>query len=264
MASFDLELRECIGLVLGAEPPEPELEPLVFVRQWLAERNLGLVPIAEADSFDWPGCWLARVRAPDGDHAVVMFGSPSGPLHDPGSALGRGGAIEEGWLLAPLDVRLPIDQPYGRARPASGRVAAILVAPEAEAPLVRVERATAIAGKGLAGDRYSVGRGTFSRPGRGYEVTFVDADVLDSIGLVWEDARRNIVTRGIELNLLVGRRFTVGTVECVGRRLAEPCAHLERLARPGLLRPLVHRGGLRADVLVGGEIAVGDAIAAVG
>ncbi len=122
----------------------------------------------------------------------------------------------------------------------------------------------AIAGKGLEGDRYSVGRGTFSRPGRGYEVTFVDADVLDSIGLAWEDARRNVVTRGIELNVLVGRRFTVGTTECVGRRLAEPCAHLEKLARPGLLRPLVHRGGLRADIVAGGRIGVGDEIASLG
>jgi len=68
------------------------------------------------------------------------------------------------------------------------------------------------------------------------------------------------VTRGIELNALVGRRFTVGTVECVGRRLAEPCAHLERLIRPGLLRPLVHRAGVRADILEGGSIATGDEI----
>jgi MOSC domain-containing protein YiiM len=86
--------------------------------------------------------------------------------------------------------------------------------------------------------------------------------VLDSIGLPWEQARRNIVTRGIALNALVGQRFTVGTVECVGRRLAEPCAHLERLTRPGLLRPLVHRAGLRADILRDGSIATGDQIVA--
>ena len=84
--------------------------------------------------------------------------------------------------------------------------------------------------------------------------------MLDEIELPWEDARRNLVTSGISLNALVGRRFRVGTVECVGRRLAEPCAHLERLVRPGLLRPLVHRGGLRADILSAGAIAVGDEI----
>ena len=85
-------------------------------------------------------------------------------------------------------------------------------------------------------------------------------EVLDDVDLSWEQARRNIVTRGIALNGLVGRRFTVGTVECVGRRLAEPCSHLERLARPGLIRPLVHRAGLRADILGDGEIKLGDSV----
>jgi MOSC domain-containing protein YiiM len=69
---------------------------------------------------------------------------------------------------------------------------------------------------------------------------------------------------GIGLNALVGRRFTVGSVECVGRRLAEPCAHLEKLSRPAIMRPLVHRAGLRADILGGGTIAVGDAVTATG
>jgi MOSC domain-containing protein YiiM len=85
--------------------------------------------------------------------------------------------------------------------------------------------------------------------------------VLDSLDLPWERARRNIVTRGIALNALVGHRFKIGAVECIGRRLAEPCSHLEKLARPGLLRPLVHRGGLRADILEGGPISIGDSVA---
>ena len=87
--------------------------------------------------------------------------------------------------------------------------------------------------------------------------------MLDELKLPWEEARRNIATRGIDLNALVGRRFRVGAVECVGRRLAEPCAHLERVSRPGLLRPLVHRAGLRADILSGGTIAFDDHVAAV-
>jgi MOSC domain-containing protein YiiM len=240
--------------------PEPEHEPLRFLRQWLAERNLGLVPIANARDFDWPGHWLARVRTAHGDHAVVMFGSPSGPLHDPSGALAGGGTIEEGWLLARLDVRLPINDPYGQSRGA-GSVAGILTTPNAEEPLVRVQSVRAVAGRGLEGDRYHDGRGTFSKPGgRGYELTLVESEVLDSLGLPWEQARRNIVTRDIALNALVGHTFTVGSVECVGRRLAEPCAHLERLSRPGLLGPLVHRAGLRADILVGGSIAVGDPV----
>ena len=255
--TFVSELRECLEVVLGTAPPEPNGDAFVFYRQWLAERNLGLVPIANAREFDWPGHWLARV----GDHAVVMFGSPSGPLHDPSGALADGGTIEEGWLLARLDVRLPIEEPYGRDRRV-GSVAAILTAPDAESPLARVDTVEAVAGRGLEGDRYYDGGGTFSGPGRGYQLTLVEAEVLDSLDLPWEQARRNIVTRAISLNALVGHRFAVGAVECIGRRLAEPCAHLEKLARPGLLRPLVHRGGLRADILKGGPIALGDPVSA--
>jgi len=256
---FDSELRRCLEIVLGSTPPEPDYEPLVFFRQWLAERNLGLVPIANAGEFDWPGMWLARVRVDNGNHAVVMFGSPSGPLHDATGALASGGTIEEGWLVARLDVHLPFDKPYGQDRRV-GSVVGLLTAADAESPLARVDRVDAVAGHGLSGDRYYSGRGTFSGPGRGYELTLVEAEVLDSVDLSWEDARRNIVTRGIALNALVGHRFTVGEVECIGRRLAEPCAHLEKLARPGLLRPLVHRGGLRADILDGGTISVGDPV----
>jgi hypothetical protein len=257
---FDSELRHCLEIVLGSAPPEPDYEPRIFFRQWLAERNLGLVPIANPGGFDWPGYWLARVRTADGDHAVVMFGSPSGQLHDPTGALANGGRIEEGWLLARLDVRLPIEEPYGQDRRV-GSVAAILTAPDAERPLTRVDTVAAVAGRGLAGDRYHDSRGTFSGPGRGYQLTLVEAEVLDSVDLPWEQARRNIVTRGIALNALVGERFTIGAVECIGRRLAEPCAHLEKLSRPGLLRPLVHRGGLRADILAGGTISIGDSVA---
>jgi hypothetical protein len=259
--SFDAELRECLEVVLDTPVPEPDYDTFPFFKQWLGERNLGLVPIANAREFDWPGYWVARVRAEDGDHAVVMFGSPSGPLHDPAAAFAKGGTIEEGWLLARLDVRLPIEEPYGHERRA-GSVVAILTAPDAESPLARVDEAEAVAGRGLEGDRYYDGRGTFSGPGRGYQLTLVEAEVLDSVDLPWEQARRNIVTRGIALNGLVGHRFTIGAVECIGRRLAEPCAHLEKLSRPGLLRPLVHRGGLRADIVAGGRITLGDAVAA--
>jgi hypothetical protein len=261
MSDYGDGLRECLGEVLGTLPPAPEGDAPLFFKQWLAERNLGLVPIEGAATFSWPGRWLARVRAGDGDHAVVMFGSPSGPIFDPARALSGGGTIEAGWLLAPLDLELPTDEPYG-GEAGVGSVAGLLLAPDAEAPLVAVDEALAVAGRGLEGDRYGAGRGTFSGPGRGYELTLVEAEVLDEIDLSWEQARRNIVTSGVALNALVGRRFLVGSVECVGRRLAEPCSHLERLARPGLLRPLVHRGGLRADILVGGRIELGDEVRA--
>src|SRR5262245_19448942 len=257
MSSFDEELRACIAEILRAPAPVPEGEPVRFFMQWLAERNLGLVPIEAADTLDWPGQWLAKVRASDGEHAAVMFGSPSGPWLDPGGAYGNGGTIEAGWMLAPLDLHVSTEEPW-TAAPGEGSVAAILVAPEAEAPLVSVEDVVAVAGRGLEGDRYAFGRGTFSKPGRGYQLTLVEAEVLDEIDLPWAQARRNVVTRDVRLNGLVGRRFRVGSAECIGRRLCEPCAHLERLARPGLLRPLVHRGGLRADIVTDGRIRVGD------
>jgi hypothetical protein len=256
------EYRDCITELLGSrvpDAPDEFTEPLRFFGQWLAERNLGLVPIAEPASFAWPGQWLALVHGADGPHAVVMFGSPSGVWLDPAGACGGGAEIAGGWMLTPLDLQLPTETPYGIAA-GLGAVAGILVAPAAEAPLARVETAEAVPGRGLVGDRYETGAGTFSAPGRGYQLTLVEGEVLDEIGLSWEGARRNIVTTGISLNALVGKRFQLGPVECVGRRLAEPCAHLEKLARPGLLRPLVHRGGLRADILSGGTISIGDEI----
>ena len=243
-------------------PPDDVEDPQRFFGQWLAERNLGLVPIEDAGSFDWPGQWIALVRGVDRQHAVVMFGSPSGVWLDPGGAYRDDIPIDAGLMLTPLDLHLPPNAPYGMVE-SVGTVAGILVAPQAEAPLSRVDSVAALPGRGLEGDRYAEGRGTFSAPGRGYEVTLVEAEVLDAIELSWEDARRNIVTTGISLNALVGRGFRIGSVTCVGRRLAEPCSHLEKLARPGLLRPLVHRGGLRADILTGGTITTGDDVTVV-
>jgi len=255
MSAFEIELRACLGEVRGEEPPVPDTEALLFFKQWLAERNLGLVPIADAATFEWPGHWLARVRTTEGDHAVLMFGAPSGALFDPAGAMSDGGTIEAGWLVAPLDLRRGDDQ---IAADGPGSVAGLLVAPEAEAPLVAVESVVALAGQGLDGDRYGAGRGTFSGPGRGYQLTLVEAETLDELNVSWERARRNVVTRGVSLNPLVGRRFRIGDVECIGRRLCEPCAHLEKVSGAGLLRPLVHRGGLRADILAGGTIELGD------
>jgi hypothetical protein len=249
------ELRNCLEAILDLRVPAPDGDPFLFYDQWLAERNLSFVPIANPSEFERSGYWLARV----GDHIVLMFGSPSGPVHDPAGALADGGTIDEGWVVARLDERLPIEEPYGRDR-GTGSVAAILVAAHAEGPLSRVETAEAVAGRGLKGDRYYEGEGTFSGPGAGYELTLVEAEELDALDLAWEQARRNVVTRGIALNPLVGRRFRIGGAECIGRRLCEPCAHLETLSGPGVLRPLVHRAGLRADILAGGEIAVGDEV----
>ncbi len=151
-----------------------------------------------------------------------------------------------------------------RAATAAGTVAAIVLAPAAEAPLRSVERAQAIAGRGLLGDRYADGAGTFSPGGgRGHDLTLVAAEVLEDAGLDPVEARRNVIVRGVDLDALRGRRFRIGAVECLGQRRCEPCAHLERLTRPGVLRALAHRGGLRADILRGGDLRVGDPVEAL-
>lgn len=133
-----------------------------------------------------------------------------------------------------------------------------------------VDSAAAVAGRGLEGDRYAARAGTFSaNPGSGRDLTLVAVEALaalagDGIELDPLDARRNVVVSGIDLDGLIGRRFRIGEAECRGARRCEPCAHLERLTGPGVLRGLVHRGGLRADVLASGTIAVGDRIEVIG
>jgi len=133
-----------------------------------------------------------------------------------------------------------------------------------------VARANAVAGRGLEGDRYFARAGTFSAtPGDGRELTLIEAEALEGLAaehgipLDAGETGRNVVTRGIALNDLVGRRFRVGAVECVGRRLCDPCRTLERRTQQGVLRGLAGRGGLRADIVAGGEIAVGDRVLAL-
>jgi hypothetical protein len=258
-----------LAAILGVDaelvpvPDEDHPEPWTVWRTWLAQRGMGLVPVAEPARFGWPGPWLALLRASDGGGglvAAVAFGVPPGIAWHPLGGRETFSDVEFGYVVAPADVALWRPPERGEERRA-GRVEALLVAPEAEAAMLRVERVSARAGRGLEGDRYFQQRGTFSNAyGRGHDLTLVEAEVLDELGLTAEGARRNVVTRGIDLNALVGERFSVGDVECFGQRLCEPCAHLERLT-PGTLRPLIHRGGLRADVLADGELGVGADVA---
>jgi MOSC domain-containing protein YiiM len=134
------------------------------------------------------------------------------------------------------------------------RVEAITIGPsEALAP---VESVRAIAGNGLEGDRHFHPDG--ARPGGA--LTLIEAEVLEDVGLTGPQSRRQVVVSGVRLNDLVGRRFSVGGVECVGVELCEPCLHLQSMTRPGIIDDMLHRGGLNADILVGGTIAVGDAV----
>ena len=241
----------------------PGEAPLDRWQEWLAARNLRAVAPAELPGS---GFWIAAVEP---DHHLVMFGSPPDVVHDPaGDGAGPAAPPRGALVLAPLDPALAAGRlPAAAAEPTAGTVEALFVAPAAEAPCVSVQSAEAVAGRGLHGDRYFDGRGTFSKPGAtGHEITLVEAEALERLeaesGIRLEpgDARRNVVTRGVDLNALAGRRFEVGSLELIGRRWCEPCAHLQRLTAPGTLRGLVHSGGLRADIVRGGSIACGDAI----
>jgi MOSC domain-containing protein YiiM len=147
----------------------------------------------------------------------------------------------------------------------SGRVIGIYIASVWGELPGAVEAVTALAGVGLSGDRYALGAGTWSSwPGTGRAVTLIAAEVLDSLPascrLGAAEARRNLLTRGVDLNALVGREFHIGAVRLRGQRLCEPCRHLEKLTRPGVVAQLHGRGGLRADVLESGVIRCGDAL----
>jgi MOSC domain-containing protein YiiM len=129
-----------------------------------------------------------------------------------------------------------------------------IAAQESELPgaVDRVE----VTESGIAGDRYAE---------KG-DITLIEAEALEAftaetgVQLSHQESRRQVLTRGVRLNDLVGKRFTVGEVEVVGRELCEPCSHLQSLTRPGVLRGMVHRAGLNADIVTPGRIAVGDRV----
>jgi MOSC domain-containing protein YiiM len=147
-----------------------------------------------------------------------------------------------------------------------GRVAGIFVGGEAQAPLASVHEIRAEPGRGLQGDRYWLGQGTFWKPRPDHEVTLIETEALEALaaetGITVEprEARRNLATRGMRLNALVNRVFRVGEATLIGIRLCEPCGHLDRLTKQTLRPALAGRGGLRAGILAGGLIRVGDAI----
>ena len=259
------EVAACLAHLLRVDPHEVPVpdgpDPWSLWRGWLGERGLGLVPIKEPREFSWPGPWLAILDDGNNGHrAAIAFGPPPDIIWWPAPNPPPFSAVVSGYVIAAADVADWMPRPRDVTRLA-GTVELIAIVAHKEEPVETVEEAEAIAGRGLAGDRYADGEGTFSnRHGLGHELTLVEAEEAERIGLAAADARRNLVTRGIDLNALVGKTFTVGEATCVGRRLCEPCAHLQRLTEPGIMRKLVHKGGLRADILEGGRIAVGDEI----
>jgi hypothetical protein len=256
---LELELEDLPQVPADENPANGSI-----ITRWLGGLGLGLVRIAEPGSFSWPGPWIARLEtAPQRNgRYVVMYGTPSGvvwdPTDQPGSPDDR---IADGFLIAAADIATarPATPP---APIAAGTVEAICIAPDAGAELEQVDSARALTGSGLEGDRYVRGTGTFDSGVPGSALTLIEAEVCESFDppLMADEHRRNIVTRGIDLNALVGHRFTVGEVLCEGVRLCEPCTVVDGYARRPVLRALVHRGGLRAEILEGGDIKLGDVV----
>lgn len=144
-------------------------------------------------------------------------------------------------------------------------VVSIHIAPQAEAGMRSLSKVRAVAGRGLEGDRYFQQTGTYSRhAGPDRQLTLIEREALEGLERDYGvridpgEARRNLVTRGVPLNHLVGRTFRAGEVLLRGLRLCEPCGHLARLVQEDLVPGLVHRGGLRAEILTSGVIRVGD------
>jgi MOSC domain-containing protein YiiM len=147
-----------------------------------------------------------------------------------------------------------------------GTVDSIHLAPDAKATTQAVDQVELIPGAGLVGDRYFLKQGTFFKPEPEYELTLIEAEAIEAalreykVSLAAGDARRNVVTRNVPLNHLVGRDFLIGGVRVHGIRLCEPCSHLQALTGQPVIKALRHRGGLRAQILTQGVIRVGDTV----
>lgn len=253
---------EHVPAVTGEEPTASWT-----LMRWLGGRGLGLVPVADPAEFSWAGPWIARVASSDEEapRAVVMYGVPSGVAFDPtGATDAAKWRIADGYVVAGLDVARAA--PRREAAPVgAGTIEAIAVATAAGAPTAEREEVEAIAGHGLDGDRHLTGSGTFPSGVSGSALTLIEAEVCESFDppLTPNEHRRNLVTRGIALNGLVGVEFAIGRVRCRGMRLCEPCRVVDGYSERPILRPLVHRGGLRADIVEGGPIRVGDSVRAL-
>jgi MOSC domain-containing protein YiiM len=153
----------------------------------------------------------------------------------------------------------------------TGVVEGIFITDGAGRPMRPRSEAVAVPDRGLAGDRYHDRTGYYSErpPLDGRALTLIEAEVLESlatehgIALAPIECRRNLVTRGIRLAELIGRRFRVGELLCEGVRICEPCVYLEQLTGKPVNEPLVHRGGLRANILEGGTVRIGDPVDAL-
>jgi hypothetical protein len=266
--SFAACIATILELPLADVPVTPPGEQLTGWRtmRWLGGLGLGLVPVVDAKTFSFAGPWIGWVRAGEVRRAVVMFGVPSGLVFDPtGITTTATWELEAGHVIAALDIALSRPKPAD-APDTIGIVAELWIADRAASPAKAVASVRALAGEGLEGDRHVLGTGTFPSRLPGSALTLIEAEVCESFtpALSPDEHRRNVVTRGIDLNRLVGRDFSIGAVRLRGKRLCEPCSVIQKYASRPILRALVHRGGLRADILEGGILQVGDSVGVAG
>ncbi len=157
---------------------------------------------------------------------------------------------------------MPVSPQSELGRPKSaGRIDGIFTTTAAGEPMQSRVSAEAEVGVGIVGDRYATKRGYYSDPKwPDQEITLVEAEAAEAARMEARLLRRNIVTRGVRLDDLIGCEFRLGNALLLGVRRCDPCSYLEGLTRPGLVKALAGRGGLRAKVLQGGRIGVGDTV----
>lgn len=257
--SFSICLAQILKTPIEDVPSAVDHVDLTKIGWWLGTRNLALVPVKDPESFQWAGWWIARLE--EGNGYVVMAGTPSGVAWTPTGVTQGTGKVIEGWVIAPPALSLPLRDAL------QGTIESIYRFSDSGAPGESLTSANLMAGVGIKGDRYALGKGHFQGPKRwGQALTLIEAESIETlatdfgINLPAADARRNIVCRGIDLNSLLGKQFHIGKVLCYGQRLAEPCSWLQKTTPPGTLRSLVHRGGLRVDILESGVVHTGDMI----
>lgn len=174
-----------------------------------------------------------------------------------------------------MEVKDRANEPPAMVEPGSvttafvGVVRFLHITPRAFLPMRAMPEITLVAGKGIEGDRYMIGReeGFYSdRPEEGRQVTLFEIETLEALkrdaGIVLgpEEHRRNVTVEGVPLNHLVGHRFRLGETLLEATRLSIPCRHIEEITGKAIFDPLINRSGLNCRILKGGIVKVGDAV----
>jgi hypothetical protein len=238
----EASLRACVAHMLDVDVSEVPTRRETSIRQWLAARNLGLVPVAAPETFEWPGRFLGLKSG--SSTWAVYFGVPPGIVYDPlaeSDGNKESARAEAAFVLAKHDPQRGAEP--GRGTGTAGTVELVALTAEAEGPMRAVSEAQAVEGRGLLGDRYEREAGTFSDPrGRGYDLTLVEAEALEELSskgveLTPVEARRNLVVRGRVLRPKAVRALLAPRTANAARGVARPRASWRAASRRTLERP---------------------------